>query len=532
MILLLPALALAAPAWPGADGGNGVLHLLEVPAGALPPGPATVRSRDTHSAAQHVVRFDVAATGPTPVRVWSAWSVSPTGMGETWFDVTSEAGGTWSYVVDPMQDWSAPSSYGVVVLGAPGDLATLAELSRSAARAGWAPLEGLALGDPGDADSCRALVTAQLVVSTRPAEAAALADCAARGATVLIVGPDAPVDGLPADQSARWGRGALAWTPALDPQAASLALALASADVQGAGSSLDYLPPPQRLEDPTIGPAAVLVLLLLYLVSICVVGVAVGIRPRRPLAAWGWFPAVAGVATAGAIGVGLVWRDAPEVTVMTVDQRAPNGVGLRRTTLHVDAAYGKTYALDVDWQDADLGQLAPSAGYGSPFGSSVPPTRIEEDRLSGHTALSGLAPGQYGQASLGWVEPVGPEQPAAAEVEVVSVGPDSAVLRVSGGRAVVRGVLAIDGQTGKIPPTAAGDQVVVELGATHETPEVWDPVESWLDGALYSAPQSLDSYHAVLELAPTAADAPRFAPAVAVRQLDVLVVAGPLRRSR
>lgn len=519
--LLSAAASAQAPTWPGAQGGALAIQI-EIPAGALPPGPALAEIAPGAGAqTEHAVRFEVPPGDAVTVRLWVPYEVfGPVADDKVDLVVVSDTGERWLTEVEP---WSADRS--TYTAGVPRFIGTadqLAELAEAMRAIGRQPEDlGLQLAAASSSLDCRELVGASFVVVDARGRGQELLTCAARGARVVMVDQAPPValTYQAAGSVARWGRGLVAWAPAFDALAAAgvAALSVDSLRYEGWPDSIAAMPAQLEDEGSPLGVAGVLLLLGLYVVVIGPVGYLVGIRPRRPALAWGWFPAVSALATAGAAAVGLAWQPEPVVELGRTAVLSPQGVGLVHVQLRPDLPYGKGLSVTAPMVDADLGGAWPGRPFGSPFGRSVGALRIVEDRVAQRVEVSGLGSGSFGAPTLSWVDTV-QLQPPLVRVEGAGYRVDN-----PGPRDVVAGAVLAAGEHGRFGAIPAGGSTTVQVGDVID----YDSSYDWIDGlAGQLLPMALPtSLMVAVEYSPQQ-DGLSVSPRVPLRVVDRVVVAG------
>jgi len=433
--------------WPG-GGSSAERYEVEIPAGAIPPGPA--QGALASQGSLYRVRFEMPAAGPAQITFWRDYR---SGMppGKTEAVITSDRGGTVRIPVD-----QTPES----VRGSPlflGSGDELAAFSR-AADAKWKGdklIDDEAEPDPDllalrtkraslisgvtlvelseiDARDCRRLAHARfVVVALREKESVqGLLDCAARGANVLLVGrvttPNGGTDAFArlgvGTRAVPWGFGAVAWVPGMQ---AGIVDTIAQLQAAGQASDHEYLISgtysPFIDEDgealqrvlgwtkPTGVPGSTLVLLLLalYVAVIGPIGYFVGVRPRRAWLAWSWFPIVALGATIALTAVSTVWRGKPaQLVTDRTSLLAPTGAGLEHTNIRVQGSSSARYTVSMPWRDGDLRSVERGYRFGTPFARPAGALALTDDRIAGRLEVDGLTVGRFGTAGVSWVQPV------------------------------------------------------------------------------------------------------------------------------
>jgi hypothetical protein len=421
--LALAALVFALPAHAGPNwiGGQHQTVSVRVPAGALPPGPA-VASFERSSELQHSVRFMVPPNETVTVRLLNDRSYrrdeDPQGP---MIQVVSDAGPVWKQRIDVQQDgqFYKPRDAAVFV----GDAARLAELTAQVNDLRGIPArlkksvdeitlvprqKALALG-------CRSLARAALVVVADPAPDLLpdLRACAARGARILLLGGSVKEPLLPRPgRLSRVGLGWLGYSPSIDVTAARFAVELGDNEraqpEEAVFSSLPDSIAPHTADPPRKVPArSILLMLWLYAALIAPVGYVIGRRLRTTWLAWGWIPAVAVVATlvlAVATGKGAAVE--PEMRRTEASWTDPSGLGLSFTHLSIRTEDTESFTVASEWRDGDVGGLARSHRFGSPFRPPAGPIRVDEDAIAGSIRFSGLGVGRRDRMPISWVQTV------------------------------------------------------------------------------------------------------------------------------
>jgi len=516
-------------------GSAATVYELVVPEGAVAPGLAVAAPQEEGGALSHSVRFAMPEQGEARMRIhvsYDIWGLM--GGKEQVLTVTGEAGDRWSTKLESLA-WQGDGTHsGQQFLGSSSQLerfvAGVLQASPSPTRAQQVQ-SGLQLGDPREVPECRTLAAVPYVVADARYQGEALLRCAACGASVLLVGEQPlALRGLAPGLVTRWGRGSLAWASDFDATAGAAALVLSERTPADMGW-LDYFYPGQHLlqerEGSRLGALALVLLLCFYVALIGPVGYWVGIRPRRMLLAWGWFPAVSSMAVAGAFIVHLLWHSEQQLRIVRTTVLSPAGYGLRSQQVSADAPYGKTFALSLPWQQADLAGFWPARRYGSPFGNTPGPLRIDEDSVEGKARLSGLAASSYGMASVGWVAPQQGQGP-----RVIPEGDGVRLLNQSPS-ALRRGVVALDGGFRRFEQLPAGQSLLLNLDDERRWNEAGDVTYDWIDTLLsqLEAASSLPgAYVAAVEYEDTPESQLDVEPPVPVRITDIVIVNGPLLR--
>ena len=523
MVILLLGLALAEPAsWPSAGSLAGMPIELTIPAGALPPGPARAEAQVPGGETRFAVRFDAKAEGDT-LRLWVPFG-SAMAEGNLRLVAESEAGPRWSTERKELQSGAFPQvTTGPVFRGSPARFAefgSAAYLGPSGSAA-----SGLLLLPP-DRPNCRALSTASLVVAVEDPWTDELMRCAGIGANLVLVGDAPPVgaEALAPGLQRRWGGGRLAWL-------ADLKSAAAFVGDPGRDGRMDALSNqmlqsgPRPASGPTIRPLWVLLLLGAYVFAIGPVGYLVGIRPRRPLLAWGWFPSVAGITTLVAMGVGKAWTPPPEVGLKRVSVVAPDGQGLRGSDLSARVSYGRTFDLSIPAADSDPTGVWPVHRFGSPLSLPHGSIGILEDQVDGRLAFEGLASGGFGMPVVSWLEPIQVAQ--LPRLEAVEGGWQLVNATDAAWRG---GLVQIGSECWRLDELAPGAASLLAAGG-----DAWDPMDAdsgWITLLHYqlAASTGMSAPGEVViayELAQPMVRGVRMEPALPLIPEEIVVVAGP-----
>ncbi|MBK8010938.1 MAG: hypothetical protein IPK13_06280 [Deltaproteobacteria bacterium] len=134
-------------------------------------------------------------------------------------------------------------------------------------------------------------------------------------------------------------------------------------------------------------------------------GYFVGIRPRRPWLAWGWFPAVS-LAMCGAMY--LVGRTntpaAPHMDVGRVFVSTPTGEGMRFIFADLVGVEASNYALSIPWRDAETRWQAfePPGRLGTPFEPSRVFAELRTTSGGDELEVMNLSLGRFTKARLAW----------------------------------------------------------------------------------------------------------------------------------
>ena len=181
------------------------------------------------------------------------------------------------------------SVYLCVCTRVPGERANLGSQQRSTTTGSCIPTSApFVLGVPRDARDVDEFLTT-----------------AARGARLVLLtdDPGPALRGVRAGRVTRWGCGHVSWTPVDAHQV----VALVAGFDEGDRNVVDWLASPYDQSSPVDPPGSqrnapglltIALIMLAYVTAVGPVGYWVGVRPRRPWLAWGWFPAIA-------IGAGL-----------------------------------------------------------------------------------------------------------------------------------------------------------------------------------------------------------------------------------
>lgn len=486
---LLPALLalsallpgdLRAATWPGAGGTSNRVSV-HIPEGALPPGPALLGADIGGSPSlQHKLRFEMPSSGAADLGLWvPADSLAVTLEGYEIF-ARSEAGPEWRHLqpgglpVSTANESPAPR-----FLGTPLDLVTL----RGAMDAlGIGTMEGanFQIQDPNRALDCRVLGAADFVIADASVQSQELLRCAALGSRILLVGgePGSSLVALPQGQMSRWGMGWVGRVPDFRAAATRVALLLSAKEQWTRSNLLNSIQPettPAKANRP--GMLAILLMLLTYVLVIGPVGYLVGIRPRRVLVAWGWFPAVAGLATLVAWGVSLTLDREPVLRLVTTTVLAPGGEGLRRSEVRLEAPYARTFALELPWGDHDLAGYRYVHHFGSPFREPKDTLTLSEDAISGSAHIRGLSGADHGSSAIGWVAPVRDQVPR------VLGGEGLAIVENTLSTQIAEGIVFVADRCGRFGQLDVGETLRVPLESCQEPYVEGDP--SWLSQIRY-----------------------------------------------
>jgi hypothetical protein len=544
--------------WPGA-GTTAEQYEVQIPAGAVPPGPA--RGELSSEGSRYRVRFEMPAVGPTHVTFWRDYR---SGTAPEKFDavITSDRGGTVHIPVEQTRDSSRGAP---LFLGSADELAAFSRAVRATpkgarlidddeeqedpdlagARTQKANLiDGIELGAPSEiaAPDCRRLAYARfVVVALRGKESVqGLFDCAARGADLLLVGrlttPNAGTDAFArlgvGTRVVPWGHGAVGWFPRVQ---AGIGDAVAQLNALGQFNDYQYVVSgafPSVVDDPSAGKpkgvpgsSLVLVLLALYVAVIGPIGYFVGVRPRRAWLAWSWFPLVALGATIALAAVSTVWRGKPAQLVATRSSLlAPTGAGLENTDIRLQGSSSARYAVSVPWRDGDLRSVERGYRFGTPFAPPAGTLAVTDDRIAGRLEIDGLTVGRFGTAGVSWVQPV-----AMGGVEVARRG-DKFTIANHMVRPIRRAVIrsaTLCGQVDALPVGA--ERTVAAVDCERVTLPENAAKNSWYAAAATRVESLKPAPGAVLLVAeieePASVEAH---PAVESRSNDIVMVRGPL----
>ncbi len=407
--------ASAETVWPGAGAGFAVATV-EIPAGALPPGPAVVELDEPQSVG-FSARFAMPSSGPASVRLWS--DEKAVGDAEVAVVARAASGSVWRTRI------KRPVGRGEVhgnarFLGSADEMAALVNAASGSPGAQTA-LAGLELGTRAElqAPDCRRLAHARVVVAVLAAgqSPTALLACVARGAAMVIVGgqPEPALDRSRASDVAvpepvAWGIGVVVRVPAVTGDVGNAIAAVARVELPHelvSGSEFrDSSLITTRSEVP--GAWLVLALLALYVIVIGPVGYVVGVRPRRPLLAWSWFPLVALGATLALVIASAAWRSSPTQLIVTrVRVTSPTGVGLEATELELYGNRADRFTVAVSSaDDADISRAHRGFRFGTPFSSPAGGLAVTDDRVASRLTFRGLSVGRFVSAGAGFVAPV------------------------------------------------------------------------------------------------------------------------------
>jgi hypothetical protein len=366
---------------------------VEVPAGALPPGPAmaSVEPRALeHFRYQETIV--VRAGQPAHLRL-------PVAMpGDVEVVVRGAGGALWRVRTRAVMEETATRTF----VGTAGELGQFGDLfQRDSGAASSRP--ALLVVDPTrasglDCDTVRDVPLVSTIASAH------LLDCAAAGAHLILVGTalERAAPGL----HHPWGLGSVGWAQRMEGAVALYQTAYASAAAGDlAQRMLTYPRYGDRLPSP-VGPRGVLLALAAYLALVVVCGLVVSRRPRRPLVTWGWFPAASVGATVVVALVGLLWHGGGgRLELVRASVLAPSGAGTERVFASVQSLGGRVYSLRLPWRDALLADVARPHRYGSPFRRTLGVVRLHEDREAETLQVDELAVNRMGDAGLTYLAP-------------------------------------------------------------------------------------------------------------------------------
>jgi hypothetical protein len=400
---------------------------VEIPAGALPPGPAELRDDGPPDAPARVtLRFEMPKGHPAELRIpvfledHRNLKQGQGGEARLPFIARSDSGATWRGSV-PTSEMHAQTGREVVFLGT---AARLEELT-AAARRHALPSQlqyfesGVHVSSPKDtvARGCRFVAAKALVVAAdvTPEQGEVLRGCASVGANVLFIGKDVAGEAgaFPPGEAVAWGLGAIAWAPVLDDLAVRGVLDFPSvSDLQRDQRTRltwidDAQPGPDADASWRVRRRVVLAFLLLYVAVLGPVGYVVDRRARRPWLAWAWLPAVAATGT-GVLAVSLAATEEGRRAVgdvRVVSMTTPGGDGLETTTLRIQGTRPDAYGVTLPWRDAD-GRFAATFRYGSPFGAGSRGLELHGDDVRGEMTARGLGVSRYAQPTASATQPV------------------------------------------------------------------------------------------------------------------------------
>jgi hypothetical protein len=544
---LLSALAAGAPAanahtWPGAGAAMEQFDV-EIPAGALPPGPATGELSGDGS--RFRVRFEMPATGPAHVTFWRDYRSPQPPQFEA--VIRSDRGRVFRTAVEPTREARR---------GPPLFLGTadqLAAFSRAVGDSrpkpprpanGPDPIAGIELGAPSEiaTPDCRRLAFARYVVVALNGNESVqgLLDCAARGAGVLIIGrlagePDAGALALArlgvGSRIVPWGSGSVVWYPemrdGMDETITRIAVTEGMNDYNylltgSFGSFVSADPKPKGVP----GASLVFVLLALYVVVIGPIGYFVGVRPRRAWLAWSWFPLVALGATIALTAVSTVWRGKPaELVVNRTWLVSPTGAGLQNTDIRLQGSSAARYSVSVPWRDGDLRSIERGYRFGTPFAQPAGSLAMVDDRIAGRLDVDGLTVGRFGTAGVSWVEPV-----ALGGIDVARRGGDAFTIANHMGRPIRRAVIRGARLCGLIEDLGPGGWSATAAVDCETLKESTNPGNAWHRAALAHV-ESSDSPGPGAVVVVAEIDDPsslQARPSVKTSGNDIVVMRGPL----
>lgn len=409
--------AMAVPGTAMAHGLSGVAGLnhtpvveVEIPAGALPPGPAVAETESRPGRRfRHSARINIlAADEPTRARLWVDWPER-----EVMVVVRSASGPLWRAKIHT----DNTKYVGAIFVGSADELAAFARALRALGdgKSGADPASGYRLLAPEDAArlGCDALAVPphRTIVAHFPVTREShLLGCAARGVRLVAVGSTlAKALGRLPTAERPWGLGSVAWADTFEqvaPLAGSQAQPGKQQDRQQESAVQQVLHWPRFVASPGESRRgwshqAVLAVLGVYIVLVVVCGIVVSRRPRRPWVAWAWFPITAAVATGAIALAGTRWEDdLSRLELRRAAVLAPSGEGVERTFVAITGLQSRVYALKLPWRERSLLELSRQHRFGSPFARSAGQSELVEDAISGTLDVRGLAIGRLGQASI------------------------------------------------------------------------------------------------------------------------------------
>jgi hypothetical protein len=533
-------------------------YQVEIPAGAIPPGPA--RGELAGQGSSYRVRFEMPAAGPAHITLW--WDYR-SGMqpGKTEAVITSDRGGAVRIPVDQAHESGRGAP---LFLGSADELAAFSravgaksngakpiddeeeeadsDLPARARRAGL--IGGIELGALSEigAPDCRRLAYARyVVVALRGKESIqGLLDCAARGADLLLVGrlttPNAGADAFArlgvGTRAVPWGFGAVAWVQGMQ---AGIGDTVAQIAARGQASDYQYLLSGaySAFVDDGVGEKAkgapgstlVLLLLALYVAVIGPVGYFVGVRPRRAWLAWSWFPIVALGATIALTAVSTIWRaKAAQLVIHRTSVLAPNGAGLESANIRLQGSSSARYTVSVPWRDGDPRSVERGYRFGTPLARPAGSLALTEDRIAGRFYVDGLTVGRFGTAGLSWVQPV-----AKGGVEITRRGDKFTIANHMVSpirRALITGV-TLCGQVDALPVGA--ERTVAAVNCQQVKLSENAAKNPW-HAAVVSRVDDLMSMPGSIQLIAETEASPSVEahPAVESRSYDIVIVRGPL----
>jgi hypothetical protein len=543
------AIALAtALCWPSAARAQywlGVGHLprgieVEVPADALPPGPALAEPGPEKGPTGwpiHRIRFQK-TDGPARLSFWTrGWASEEPIPVRVW----TEAGRTWETLVST----GATPQARRLFLGTAEQLAQLWAAARLAVPdEAQSLLGGLELStlDPGSEATCRTLAAATLVIAaaTRPGDGAPLRRCAARGANILAVGGSAGLPGSSPGRSALWGVGRYGWADALDRSAVAVLQDLARSHSEPGprdlrrgmsgprdlfrsfdhGRSAD----PAEPAEPATGGTVVIVLLCIYVLALACVGFWGVSRPRRAVALWFAFPLTAAVASAAlAIASGATDPVSPNLDADVLQVVAPTGEGLERIALDLHARSAGTFDVSLPWGDGELESFNRDPGFGNPFRASVRVPVALEDRIEKRLTFEGIQLVHRSDAEMALTQAV------SGAVPSLVLGRGGWEISNPTGATLGHVVLVAEGERVTVVQVKAGERRPVQMKEGKDG----NPSAPWLTSINRWEPEkSLPPGTYLLAAESEAAPSVTVNPALAVKGRRVTVTLGPLPEVR
>ena len=511
---------------------------LEIPANALPPGPANAELLATQND-RHLVRFIPDAGRPTRLRLYRF----DYHFGNKQAEAHSESGpARWQGEATPEK------TGGLLFVGAPelhGELVRI--LMNSAERdPQLRSLGGLVVISAAESlrERCKRMVDAELVVAVTGPElgAADLLTCVARGAAVVALAPERPAAfaSLPTGKQVFFGAGSLSVVITTAAAASEAALAY-NQRYQWRGILDSALGFAQRYEETTEpehepkGPSGghvVLVALGCYLGLIVMGGIWISRRARPAWQGWGWFPAVAFGFALVLAALGSSWGHSQalakdlEVRVLSPTH---SGVALRSFRVETDAA--EVYTFSIPWTaDSVLKHMDRSHRFGNPFAPTIDGLLLREDRIARRLEVERLAMNRRDVAGMVWHEPLPMPTTPIARLERRSDGELWATHRAK--RAPVRSLLC--GHAGEMAPAdwPPGQAIRFAPVANRPAPSAEEP-----DAVFRTIRNQLcahlppESFVIMLDLDETPATRPAGAaiqPAIPLRRRTVEIDIGPV----
>jgi hypothetical protein len=522
----------AAPRWWGANYSSTEVISVDVPAGALRPGPATAWIEGAASTI-HKVRFVVRANQPASLRLMA----EPIYYGRPRLypvRVTSDAGGSWETNAEPEADRFEVHRSESLFIGTAAQLGALQRgldrlhgVTESARRA----LNDLRIAPPLTLAgvNCRVLAQKRVVIVETPALDVAheLVRCAARGARVLLVRPESGAVRVPQDHVAAWGLGELAVAAGRGDAAAGLAAELATENREG---PLDSLPhqlkesSALRIDVPSPVPVRDLLALLGgYVLLIGPVGYWVGHRSGKTWLAWGWFPLAATGATMAILlySSGSASRRAQAIlTESSITD--PAGSGLLRIDAVIEGSSRVSYALAMPWVDADLGFVGRPHRFGSPFAAPAGALHFDEDASAGTARLSGLGVDRLGTLPVDWLAPVD-----GVKVPVLEFDGSTVFVRNPAPETLSIGRLIVSGRIGRVSAVAGGTRQQVDFTESPRQRDAERGVQDWIAWP-WETMGTPRGYLLVAEYSGAGSNQVRIEPRIPTVATTMRVVAGPL----